>query len=88
MPLDHHRHQPGGAGTRTHGPDVGALSVLLPGELAGSLKKEAELPGQTPPDYQTEGDIKKGFVHKRVPHITLKPSPATWTGLNILQFLH
>lgn len=36
------------------------------------IKKEAELTGRTPPDYKTECDIKKGFVCKRVPHITLK----------------
>jgi adenine-specific DNA-methyltransferase len=36
------------------------------------IKKEAELTGRTPPDYNTQGDIKKGFVYKRVPHITLK----------------
>jgi len=36
------------------------------------IKKEAELTGRTPPDYKTAGDIKKGFVYKRVPHITLK----------------
>ena len=36
------------------------------------IKKEAELTGRTPPDYKTEYDIKKGFVYKRVPHITLK----------------
>jgi adenine-specific DNA-methyltransferase len=36
------------------------------------LKKEAEITGQMPPDYQTAGDLKKGFVYKRVPHITLK----------------
>jgi len=36
------------------------------------IRKEAELTGRTPPDYKTEGDIKKGFVYKRVPHITLK----------------
>jgi adenine-specific DNA-methyltransferase len=34
--------------------------------------KEAELTGKVPPDYKTEGDIKKGFVYKRVPHVTLK----------------
>ena len=28
--------------------------------------------GQEPPDYPTENDIKKGFVYKRVLHITLK----------------
>ncbi|MEO7860183.1 MAG: DNA methyltransferase [Nitrospirales bacterium] len=36
------------------------------------LKKEAEVTGKVPPDYKTEGDIKKGFVCKRVPHVTLK----------------
>ncbi len=36
------------------------------------IKKEAELTGQRPPDYNTEGDIRKGFVYKRVPHVTLK----------------
>jgi adenine-specific DNA-methyltransferase len=36
------------------------------------IKKEAELTGQMAPPYQAEGDLKKGFVYKRVPHITLK----------------
>lgn len=36
------------------------------------VKKEAEVTGKIPPDYKTEGDIKKGFVCKRVPHVTLK----------------
>ena len=36
------------------------------------VKKEGELTGRTPPDYQTAGDIKQGFVYRRVPHITLK----------------
>lgn len=36
------------------------------------IKKEAELTGLMPPEYKTEGDLKKGFVYKRVPHITLK----------------
>jgi len=35
-------------------------------------KKEAEITGRIPPEYKTEGDIRKGFVYKRVPHITLK----------------
>lgn len=34
--------------------------------------KEAEITGQTAPPYETRGDIKKGFVYKRVPHMTLK----------------
>ncbi|MFZ2419731.1 MAG: site-specific DNA-methyltransferase, partial [Anaerolineae bacterium] len=36
------------------------------------IKKESELTGKMPPDYRTAGDIKKGFVYKRVPHVTLK----------------
>ena len=36
------------------------------------VKKEAELTGQKPPPHETEGDIRKGFVYKRVPHVTLK----------------
>ena len=36
------------------------------------INKEAELTGKMPPSYKTEGDIKKGFVYKRVPHVTLK----------------
>jgi len=36
------------------------------------IKKEAELTGRVPPEYKTEGDIRKGFVYKRVPHVTLK----------------
>jgi adenine-specific DNA-methyltransferase len=36
------------------------------------VAKEGELSGKMPPSYKTESDIKKGFVYKRVPHITLK----------------
>jgi adenine-specific DNA-methyltransferase len=36
------------------------------------IAKETELTGKVPPPYPTEGDIRKGFVYKRVPHITLK----------------
>ena len=36
------------------------------------VRKEAELTAKTPPSYKTENDIKKGFVSKRVPHVTLK----------------
>ncbi|MDP1607622.1 MAG: site-specific DNA-methyltransferase [Rhodocyclaceae bacterium] len=36
------------------------------------IKKETELTGKLPPEYRTEGDIRKGFVYKRVPHVTLK----------------
>jgi len=36
------------------------------------IRKEADLSGQPAQDRPTEGDIKKGFVYNRVPHITLK----------------
>jgi len=36
------------------------------------IKKETEITGKIPPEYKTQNDIKKGFVYKRVPHITLK----------------
>lgn len=36
------------------------------------LKKEAELTGKVPEHLHSAGDIKKGFVYQRVPHITLK----------------
>jgi adenine-specific DNA-methyltransferase len=36
------------------------------------VKKEAETTARTPPDHKTENDIRKGFVYKRVPHVTLK----------------
>jgi DNA modification methylase len=36
------------------------------------IKKEAEISGTIPPDYKTENDVRKGFVYKRVPHVTLK----------------
>lgn len=35
------------------------------------IRKEAELTGEAPVDRVTGGDIKKGFVYKRVPNITL-----------------
>ncbi|MBI2061024.1 MAG: site-specific DNA-methyltransferase [Nitrospirae bacterium] len=36
------------------------------------IRREAELTGKVPLEYKTENDIKKGFVYKRVPHVTLK----------------
>jgi adenine-specific DNA-methyltransferase len=36
------------------------------------IKKEAELTGKFPPPHKTEGDIRKGFIYRRVPHVTLK----------------
>jgi adenine-specific DNA-methyltransferase len=35
------------------------------------VRKEAELTGIVPPPHSTGNDIKKGFVYRRVPHVTL-----------------
>jgi adenine-specific DNA-methyltransferase len=36
------------------------------------VKKDAEVTGRLPATHKTEGDIRKGFVYKHVPHVTLK----------------
>ena len=36
------------------------------------IEKEADLTGKVSPEYKTHDDIRKGFVYKRVPHVTLK----------------
>ena len=36
------------------------------------VQKETEITGRVPPPHKTNNDIRKGFVYKRVPHITLK----------------
>src|SRR5216683_7900479 len=36
------------------------------------VKKESEVTGKIAPEYKTDDDIRKGFVYKRVPHVTLK----------------
>jgi adenine-specific DNA-methyltransferase len=36
------------------------------------LRKEAEVTGRVPPEHRTDGDIRRGFVYERVPHVTLK----------------
>jgi adenine-specific DNA-methyltransferase len=41
-------------------------------DSAEGVAKEGELSGKMPPSYKTDSDIKRGFVYKRVPHITLK----------------
>ncbi|HUU81485.1 MAG TPA: site-specific DNA-methyltransferase, partial [Acidobacteriota bacterium] len=47
------------------------LYYLLADSSEG-IKKESELTGRVPPEYKTAGDIRKGFVYKRVPHIMLR----------------
>ena len=47
-------------------------SYYLLADSSEGIKKESELTGKIPPEYKTTSDIRKGFVYKRVPHITLK----------------
>ncbi len=53
---------------------AGRFSYYLLADSPEGIRKEAELSGQIPafPLPQTASDVKKGFVYKRVPHITLK----------------
>lgn len=44
---------------------------LLADSIDGQ-KKEAEVTGKVPASFKADGDVKKGFVYKRVPHVTLK----------------
>jgi len=36
------------------------------------VNKEGELSGRVPPEHETEHDIRRGFVYRRVQHVTLK----------------
>ncbi len=36
------------------------------------VRKESEVTGKIPPEHKTDNDVRKGFVYKRVPHVTLK----------------
>ncbi|MFH1490809.1 MAG: site-specific DNA-methyltransferase [Pseudomonadota bacterium] len=47
-------------------------SYYLLADSPEGVQKEAEITGKIPPDFKTGSDIKKGFVNKRVPHVTLK----------------
>lgn len=53
---------------------AGRFPYYLLSDSPEGIRKEAELIGQIPasPLPQTASDVKKGFVFKRVPHITLK----------------
>lgn len=51
---------------------AGRYPYYLLADSPEGLRKEAELAGTIPAPIITEGDIRKGFVYKRVPHVTLK----------------
>jgi adenine-specific DNA-methyltransferase len=52
------------------------MGARFPGYLLADSRegqrKEAELTGQPPSDAPVSGDVRKGFVYERVPHVTLK----------------
>lgn len=50
---------------------AGRFPYYLLSDSKEGLAKEGEITGRVPPSYPTEGDIRKGFVYKRVPHVTL-----------------
>ncbi|MBS0325049.1 MAG: site-specific DNA-methyltransferase [Proteobacteria bacterium] len=41
-------------------------------DSAEGVKKGGEVTGIVPPEYRTTNDVRKGFVYRRVPHVTLK----------------
>jgi len=48
------------------------LPYYLLADSPEGVKKETEITGRIPPAYPTSYDVRKGFVYKRVPHVTLK----------------
>jgi adenine-specific DNA-methyltransferase len=64
------------------------FSYYLLSDSPEGVKKEAELTGTMPPHHKTGGDIRKGFVYQRVPHVTLKSianNPDIKEGMTRLQ---
>jgi adenine-specific DNA-methyltransferase len=51
---------------------AGKYPYYLLADSPDGIKKESELTGKVSPMQSTEGDIRKGFVYERVPHVTLK----------------
>ena len=50
----------------------GRFPFYLLADSRDGMKKESEITGLTPPPHCTDDDVKKGFVYRRVPHVTLK----------------
>jgi adenine-specific DNA-methyltransferase len=52
---------------------AGRFPYYLLADSPDGQMRESELSGKIPPnESKTEGDIRKGFVYRRVPHVTLK----------------
>jgi adenine-specific DNA-methyltransferase len=50
----------------------GRFPYYLLADSSKGVKKQAELDGVVPPSTPTDNDVRKGFVYKTVPHVTLK----------------
>ena len=71
--LDYLRHQPRCRCAGAHAFDGRQVSVLHARRFARRFEEgNGSYVGKLPPDIKTGGDIKRGFVYKRVPHVTLK----------------
>jgi adenine-specific DNA-methyltransferase len=51
---------------------IGRYPYYLLSDSREGLEKESAITGKLPNQQKPEGDIRKGFVYKRVPHVTLK----------------
>src|SRR5680860_447577 len=51
---------------------AGRFPYYLLSDSDAGIQQEAKLTGKMPPTYKTTNDLRKGFVYRRVPHVTLK----------------
>jgi adenine-specific DNA-methyltransferase len=51
---------------------AGRFPYYLLADSASGIQKVAAITGSVPSETKSEGDVKKGFVYRRVPHVTLK----------------
>ncbi len=71
--MDRDRHEPRGACSGADSADGSALSRTTSSPIRPrACVRKRELTGQRRRRSQTTGDIRKGFVYERVPHVTLK----------------
>ena len=71
--LDHYRHFARGAGVGAR-PRLWVLAIpyYVLADTPEGQAKQAEVERREPSSASTYGDIRQGFVYKRVPHITLR----------------
>ena len=61
----------------------GRYPYYLLADSAAGQRKEAEINRTAPSEQPTHGDVRQGFVHERVPHVTLK-SIANNTEIDVI----